>query len=123
MLDEPAYPIRVLLWLPPGMERSIVAAALRDNKDIMVVEESASAHAEEELEDSQVLRAIVDRVAPDVVITSVPVSRMRALGGDLQDTPTILLSSDGRSALTCERDLSAETLARLVRSACRRTAL
>jgi hypothetical protein len=58
----------------------------------------------------------MERERPDVVIVPTPDEEMRRLVGEGGDYSAVFVSTDGRTALAYDRDVSADSLLRLVRS-------
>jgi hypothetical protein len=106
--------IRVLLWLSPGMQRTIVASALGRSGDMRLVGDAIpdAPHAR----DPEALRRAVRRDTPDVVIASIDVATVPHLAAPAGSTAVVFVSTDGRSALAVDGDVSADTLTRLVRA-------
>jgi len=114
MLVDGSPHIRVLLWMSPGMQRTIVASALGRSGDMRLVGDAVpdARHAR----DLEALHRAVRRDSPDVVIAPIDVSAVPHLAESAGSAAVVFVSSDGRSALAFDRDVSAETLTRLVRA-------
>jgi hypothetical protein len=107
-------PIRVLLWIPSGMQRSIILAQLMGQADIEIVATDPPRRGEDE---PSVLHETVRMTMPDVVVTLVPAADANRLTRDLRGVKVILMSNDGRSAISCQADVSSGTLRRMIRAA------
>lgn len=111
-LDGPA-PIRVLLWLAAGIDRAMIAAALGGESDLVIVEGDAG---EAGRRDDAALRDAIARTAPDVVVTTADAATIARLTDGVRDAAAVFVSTDSRSALAWDGDVSLGALARLVRS-------
>lgn len=109
-----ATPIRVLLWMPNGMQREVVMAALRKGERIVILD-AAPDRGDLQLNRDQ-LRRIVSQARPDVVVLPAPSEALERLIDGLGSVPTVFLSADGRSAMAYDGDVTGSALLRLVLS-------
>ena len=116
MVLDASIPVRVPLWMAPGLQRSIVMAALREGKGIVVLEPDAPSSKWSGPEGTAALRLAIRRCLADVAVLSAPPAEIRRLAGRLGDTAAVFVSADGRGALSYDGDVSAGTLVRMIRS-------
>jgi hypothetical protein len=118
MTRDPTERFRVLIWVPPGVYRSIIVEAFEGAGDLAVLD--AVPPGDGPLgTGASALREAAERLLPDVIIVRTPVTELRRLVGDLGETPAVFVSTDGRRALAYDRDVSADSLLSLVRSVAR----
>ena len=115
MIRGPTARSRVLVWVPPGVFRSIIMEALKDAADIAVLDAVPPCDGPT-APSAAALRDTAKRLQPDVIIVRKPDAELRRLVGDASDVCAVFVSTDGRRALAYDRDVSANSLLGLVRS-------
>ena len=112
MVRDANAPIRVLLWLPTGLQQAILRAELGRRANLMLLDAEPNGGGQ----NAAALRDAMVRLRPDVVVIPVPAEETRRLVDAVGETPAVFVTADGRSALAYDRDVSADALVQMIHS-------
>jgi hypothetical protein len=116
MVGDVPTPIRVLLWMRPGMQRAILKSALAQEQRMLVLEMDAPRPEWPGPANAMSVGEAIRRWHPDVLVLPVAPADIRQLVGDLGDAAAVFVSADSRSALSYLGDVSPDAFVRMVRS-------